>query len=197
MRSEVNVSLLLAIFTTSRGGHAASSYIAVLGGKLLGRGRNISDLVCLCSSDQLDFFGDNGMKKILLACISGLLMTTASWAAETNLAKIVAVQEARIQALTKELETRIKPELEACKNANNKASWAEGRLCFLSNGACPAGFTKQTGYLEALRIYQNNDAAGAYLSPATFGDSSISWHGGTPYRYDEYAGNLHLSTCCR
>ncbi len=137
------------------------------------------------------------MKKTFLACISGLLMTTASWAAETNLAKIVAVQEARIQALTKELETRIKPELEACKNANNKASWAEGRLCFLSNGACPAGFTKQTGYLEALRIYKDSNAPGAYLSPATFGDSYISWHGGTPYRYDEYAGNLHLSTCCR
>ncbi|WP_141731508.1 hypothetical protein [Oligoflexus tunisiensis] len=137
------------------------------------------------------------MKLVTFAFIFSLMWAKASFASETDLARIVALQEAKIQALTKELETRIKPDLESCKNANNKASWAEGRLCFLSNGACPAGFTKQAGHIRGMRIYQDVNNAASYLTPANFGDSSIGWHGGTPYRYGEYAGDLHLSACCR
>jgi hypothetical protein len=137
------------------------------------------------------------MRLSTFAFILSFVLAKVSFASQTDLARIVALQEARIQALTKELETKIKPELVSCKNANQKASWAEGRVCFLSNGACPAGFTKQAGHIRALRIYQNSDSPASYLTPASFGDSSIGWHGGTPYRYGEYAGDLYLSTCCR
>jgi hypothetical protein len=137
------------------------------------------------------------MRLSTFAFILSLLWAEVSFASQTDLARIVALQEAKIQALTKELETRIKPELESCKNANQKASWAEGRVCFLSNGSCPAGFTKQTGHIRAQRIYQDANNPASYLTPASFGDSSIGWHGAAPYRYGEYAGDLYLSTCCR
>jgi hypothetical protein len=82
-----------------------------------------------------------------------------------------------------------------CENRLN-ASWTNGSMCVLSNGACPAGFTRHSGHMRAVRIYVNQSNPATYLTPANFGDSHISWHG-YPYQYGEYAGDLVLSACCK
>jgi hypothetical protein len=74
--------------------------------------------------------------------------------------------------------------------------WINGSMCVLSNGACPAGFTRYSGHMRATRIYMNQSYPESYLSPVQFGDSRIAWHG-YPYQYGEYAGDLFLSACCK
>lgn len=82
-----------------------------------------------------------------------------------------------------------------CENRLNTL-WTNGSMCVLSNGACPAGFTRHSGHMRAARLYINRSNPEIYLTPASFGDSQISWHG-YPYQYGEYAGDLFLSACCK
>jgi hypothetical protein len=74
--------------------------------------------------------------------------------------------------------------------------WINGSMCVLSNGTCPAGFTRRSGHMRAIRIFMDRNNPGYYLGPVNFGDSRISWHG-YPYQYGEYAGELLLSACCK
>ncbi|HYO58434.1 hypothetical protein [Archangium sp.] len=82
-----------------------------------------------------------------------------------------------------------------CENRLNTL-WINGSMCVLSNGACPAGFTRYSGHMRATRIYVNHSQPETYLTPVQFGDSRISWHG-YPYQYGEYAGDIFLSACCK
>jgi hypothetical protein len=75
--------------------------------------------------------------------------------------------------------------------------WINGSMCILSNGKCPSGFTKYAGHIRSIYIWEDRSKASFYLTPVKIGDSQIAWHGGSPYRHNEHAGDLIISACCK
>ena len=72
-------------------------------------------------------------------------------------------------------------------------TWASGKYCILASGSCPAGFTRVTAWMKALKMYRG---FGGYLQQANFGDSNIRCHGSCS-RADQWVGELTIVACCK
>ncbi|WP_069469843.1 hypothetical protein [Candidatus Marithrix sp. Canyon 246] len=73
-------------------------------------------------------------------------------------------------------------------------NWPQGNYCILqAGGSCPKGFTGNSAYMRAIRLYSGNSN---YIKESKFGDSSINCHGGCG-QYGQWTGELHLKVCCK
>merc|ERR1711874_59441 len=76
--------------------------------------------------------------------------------------------------------------------SNLPGKWSDGSYCILSNGECPDGFTKMSGYLNALNIYS---CATNYIKESHFGDSRMTKHGNN-CQWGNYA-EIAIVACCK
>lgn len=71
--------------------------------------------------------------------------------------------------------------------------WSQGSYCVLANGDCPAGFTKKSGVIRAIK---NIAGDYRYIKEEQFGDSKISCHAtcGDPNNWN---ADIYIVTCCK
>ncbi|XP_078343928.1 uncharacterized protein LOC144629562 [Oculina patagonica] len=89
----------------------------------------------------------------------------------------------------------VKSDLEATKQQLQQAigQWPPGHYCILAKGTCPAGFTRHSGHMRALKVWSHTLS---YVRPATFGDSKIQCHGPCG-KYGQWVGELYITACCK
>ncbi|XP_031554540.1 uncharacterized protein LOC116291506 [Actinia tenebrosa] len=102
--------------------------------------------------------------------------------------------EERLKSLEKKLG-RLQIDTDNARRlaASKRSRWPRGRYCILANGACPAGFYRQRGFLKTIYMYSSS---GDYIKSMRMGSSYIGCYGQHCGQYGHYA-TINIATCCK
>ena len=104
---------------------------------------------------------------------------------------ILANQVNQTEAEVTSLQTKVTEINQSLQHLPGK--WSQGSYCILANGDCPAGFTKKSGVIRAIK---NIAGDYRYIKEEQFGDSKISCHAtcGDPNNWN---ADIYIVTCCK